>query len=245
MVPKKNTLHLHCTHTYCRTCLLDLFTSSISTPTLFPPRCCKQTIPLETCRVMLPKELVKDFDLKVDELATPNPTYCANADCSKFIRPKDITGDIATCVFCKGKTCAQCKNKGHDGLCPSDPHVQLLMDAAKRSKWQQCTKCSNMVELAQGCFHMTCRCTHQFCYLCGVKWKRCSCPQWDEGYLTHEPPLGLPGPAAAAGHDLHEHHWRRRNGGVCGGCGATYLPWVLRCTGCNMLRCLQCVDNDI
>jgi hypothetical protein len=29
------------------------------------------------------------------------------------------------------------------------------MDMARRSRWQQCTKCNNMVELEQGCFHMT------------------------------------------------------------------------------------------
>jgi len=152
IVSTKTTLRLQCDHTYCRTCLLDLFTSSIANPTLFPPRCCKSPIPLDTCRVMLPKELIKDFNLKVEELATPNPTYCANADCSKFTRSKDIKNDVGHCVFCKSTTCVQCKNQSHTGLCPSDPHVQLLMDAAKRSKWQQCTKCNNMVELAQGCF---------------------------------------------------------------------------------------------
>ncbi|KZM25640.1 zinc ion binding [Ascochyta rabiei] len=158
IVPSKNVLRLQCApelHSYCRTCLLDLFTSAIENPTLFPPRCCRVVIPLDTCRTMLPREMVKKFDLKVDELATPNPTYCANAGCSKFIRPKDITNGIGVCVFCKHKTCAQCKSQEHTGLCPSDPHVQLLMDAAKRSKWQQCTRCNNMVELAHGCFHMT------------------------------------------------------------------------------------------
>lgn len=84
--PTKTTLLLQCDHTYCRSCLLDLFTSSISNPTLFLPRCCRLIIPLDLCRVMLPKEIIKDFDLKVEELATPNPTYCANAECSKFIR---------------------------------------------------------------------------------------------------------------------------------------------------------------
>ena len=154
-VPSKTPLHLQCTHIYCRTCLLDLFASAISNPTLFPPRCCKLPFPLDTCRAMLPKELIKEFDFKIEELATPNPTYCANADCSKFIRPKDIKHEVGSCVFCREKTCVQCKNQSHTGSCPSDPHVQLLMDAAKRSKWQQCTKCNNMVELAQGCFHMT------------------------------------------------------------------------------------------
>jgi E3 ubiquitin-protein ligase RNF144 len=154
VVGRKDTLHLQCKHTYCRACLLDLFTSAISETTLFPPRCCKLPIPLEICRIMLPKELIKEFDLKVEELATPNPTYCANADCSKFIRSGKIINDIASCVFCENKTCAQCKKQSHDGLCPSDPHVQLLMDVAKRSKWQQCTNCKNMVELEVGCFHM-------------------------------------------------------------------------------------------
>jgi E3 ubiquitin-protein ligase RNF144 len=159
IVPSKNTLTLACqpeAHTYCRPCLVDLFTSALTNTTLFPPRCCKIPIPLDTCRALLPRKLVKDFDLKVEELATPNPTYCANAECSKFIRPKDIKAETGTCVFCEEKTCVRCKCAGHDkSLCPSDPHVQLLMDVAKRSKWQQCTKCKNMVELATGCFHMT------------------------------------------------------------------------------------------
>jgi E3 ubiquitin-protein ligase RNF144 len=155
IVAVKNTLRLQCQHTYCRACLVDLFTNTISDTTLFPPRCCRVPIPLSTCRTMLSKEYIKEFDLKVEELATPNPTYCANADCSEFIQTKYIVSDVAKCVFCKDKTCAQCKQRSHKGLCPSDPHVQLLMDVAKRSKWQQCTKCNKMEELTQGCFHMT------------------------------------------------------------------------------------------
>lgn len=158
--PSENTLTLECKpemHAYCRSCLIDLFIITLDNTALFPPRCCKLPIPLETCRVLLPMELIKDFDLKVEELATPNPTYCSNAECSKFIRPKDILDGVGSCVFedCKEKTCVHCKCKAHSGLCPTDPHVQLLMDIAKRGKWQQCTNCKNMVELAHGCFHMT------------------------------------------------------------------------------------------
>lgn len=158
VVPYKDTLTLQCkpeAHTYCRTCLVDLFKSAIVNTALFPPRCCKIPIPIGFCRATLPKELIKDFDLKVEELATPNPTYCSNAECSKFILPNDIKAEIGKCVYCKEQTCVRCKCKKHKGLCPSDPHVQLLMDVAKRSKWQQCTNCKNMVELVEGCFHMT------------------------------------------------------------------------------------------
>lgn len=158
VVATKDTITLDCDpepHTYCRTCLTDLFKSAIYDTTLFPPRCCRAPISLEVSRAVLPKDLIKDFDIKVEELATPNPTYCSNAECAKFIQLKDIKGDVGTCVFCREETCVLCKCKSHGGLCPSDPHVQLLMDAAKRSKWQQCLRCKNMVELVTGCFHMT------------------------------------------------------------------------------------------
>ncbi|KAF2875604.1 hypothetical protein BDV95DRAFT_462350, partial [Massariosphaeria phaeospora] len=182
IVQSKATIQLQCKpvpHVYCRPCLMHLFKSALTVDSLFPPRCC-EPIPLDTCRTLLSKELVKDFDLKVEEFATPNPTHCAHAKCGKFIRARDIRNGTGMCVFCRGKTCAVCKNQAHQGLCPSDPHVQLLMDAASRSKWQQCGNCKNMVELSSGCFHMTCRCRHQFCYLCGVKWKQCLCPTADE-----------------------------------------------------------------
>jgi E3 ubiquitin-protein ligase RNF144 len=157
-VPSTSALTLKCkpeAHTYCHACLIDLFTSALANPLLCPPRCCKIPFPVDICQAILPKELIKDFDLKVEELATPNPTHCSNAKCSKFIRPKDIKRDLGFCVFCKETTCVHCKGSEHEGLCPSDPHTQLLMDMAKSSKWQQCTNCKNMVELGQGCFHMT------------------------------------------------------------------------------------------
>jgi E3 ubiquitin-protein ligase RNF144 len=157
-VPSKNILTLKCepqAHEYCRKCLINIFASAIDDTTLFPPRCCKLPIPLDECHALLPKELVKKFDLKVEELATPNPTYCSNVECSRFIRSQEIKADIGTCVFCAEMTCVRCKCKSHEGLCPSDPHVQLLLDAAKSSRWQKCTKCKNLIELAHGCLHMT------------------------------------------------------------------------------------------
>lgn len=155
--PENDTLTLSCEpepHTYCRSCLTKLFQDSIHEDSIFPPRCCKVPIPIELSKSLLPKEMVKDFDLKVEEVATPNPTYCATFSCNKFILAKYIKNNVGTCPFCNEKTCTMCKNKSHDGLCPNDPHVQLLMDVAKRSKWQQCQRCKNMVELSIGCFHM-------------------------------------------------------------------------------------------
>jgi E3 ubiquitin-protein ligase RNF144 len=154
-VPTNDSLELACDHTYCRTCLTDHFKSALTDTGLFPPRCCKIAIPVDICRAVLPKDMVKEFDLKVEELAHPNPTYCYNAECAEFIQAKNITNDVGNCVFCRNKTCVLCKCEEHAGLCPTDPHVVLLKDLANRSKWQQCSRCKNMVELAVGCFHMT------------------------------------------------------------------------------------------
>lgn len=82
----EESLHLQCEHTYCHACLLTLFTSAMSDTTLFPPQCCKLPITIDACRTVLSEELIKEFELKVEELATPHPTYCANVNCSKFIR---------------------------------------------------------------------------------------------------------------------------------------------------------------
>lgn len=36
--------------------------------------------------------------------------------------------------------------------------------------YRQCSNCKFVVERTEGCNHMTCRCKHQFCYICGGDW---------------------------------------------------------------------------
>jgi E3 ubiquitin-protein ligase RNF144 len=249
---KKHTVTLACGHEYCRICHVSLFRNAIADPTLFPPQCCGVPLPLDMSLPLLPGDLVKKFDLKAEELATPNPTHCSNADCAEFIRSQEIEGDVGTCPFCGEETCVQCKSKSHEGFCQSDPEVQRLMDAAKRSRWQLCTKCRNMVALSSGCFHMTyvsehriddgsvtyngrCRCKHEFCYLCGAQWKRCACPKSDDNYRYR--------PTPRAG-DYHVCDFRRVNGQVCDGCGAAHLRFVMRCDGCQTANCWPCIRQQ-
>jgi E3 ubiquitin-protein ligase RNF144 len=249
---KKHTVTLACGHEYCRICHVSLFRNAIADPTLFPPQCCGVPLPLDTSLPLLPGDLVKKFDLKAEELAMPNPTHCSNADCAEFIRSQEIEGDVGTCPFCGEETCVRCKSKSHEGFCQSDPEVQRLIDAAKRSRWQQCTKCRNMVELSSGCFHMTyvsehridnalvtyngrCRCKHEFCYLCGAQWKRCACPKSDDNYRYR--------PTPRAG-DYHVCDFRRVNGQVCDGCGAAHLRFVMRCDGCQTANCWPCIRQQ-
>lgn len=93
-----------------------------------------------------------------------------------------------------------------------------------------------------------CRCKHQFCYLCGRKWKRCSCPQWDEDYLTRPLPAAAPPAPARAPPRASEpapedcrYNWATRRPGYCQDCGADWYPWVLRCSDCAFTSCRRCI----
>ncbi|KAI9899833.1 hypothetical protein N3K66_004095 [Trichothecium roseum] len=64
-----------------------------------------------------------------------------------------------------------------------DEQLKQVLQVARDHGWQRCQNCWGMVELNTGCFHMTCLCGYQFCYLCGGKWKTCTCENWQERRL--------------------------------------------------------------
>jgi hypothetical protein len=43
-------------------------------------------------------ELTEQYEEKEAELATPNPLYCSNHFCSQFVKPYNMTADVATIV---------------------------------------------------------------------------------------------------------------------------------------------------
>lgn len=145
-----------CPHEYCRTCLESLFKASLTDETLFPPRCCGQPIPLEVCRIFLPSTVIGQFLAKRVEFETPNRTYCHRPACSAFVPPPFITGEIATCVQCEAQTCTMCKKVAHHGGdCPDDEALQDLLRLATEAGWQRCYRCNRVVELRQGCHHIS------------------------------------------------------------------------------------------
>ncbi|KAK1974310.1 IBR finger domain-containing protein [Colletotrichum cereale] len=177
-----------CSHEYCRDCLLKLFETSLKDESLFPPRCCGQPIHVNDYRRFLPSTLVREFQAKAVELSTPNRTYCHKPTCSTFI-PKEFTkDDIAVCQRCKYRTCAMCKGAEHkDQDCAQDSLTQDVLQIAAANGWQRCFSCRSIVELEHGCNHISCRCGAQFCYLCGHRWKNCTCAMWNEERLYARP----------------------------------------------------------
>lgn len=82
--------------------------------------------------------------------------------------------------------CTLCKREDHPDYipCQTDLESAIVLALGQTEGWQRCPGCHRLVELLHGCYHMTCLCRTQFCYLCAVLWKGCTCPQWDEARLT-------------------------------------------------------------
>ncbi|KAI9781783.1 MAG: hypothetical protein M1835_004191, partial [Candelina submexicana] len=86
-----------CHDLYCRECIGDLFETATTDESLFPPRCCRQNIPLDLVKGFLSKALIERIERVTVEYGTPNRTYCVWPTCSAFIPPDRINGDIAVC----------------------------------------------------------------------------------------------------------------------------------------------------
>jgi hypothetical protein len=144
-----------CSHEYCRECLQDLFRSSMTDESLFPPRCCRKQIALSFVRIFLTSDIVQQYEQKKIEFSTSDRTYCSSPNCLTFLRPENICDDRATCTDCGMLTCTICKSTAHEGDCPADTGLQQLLETARENGWQRCYNCCRLVELDVGCNHMT------------------------------------------------------------------------------------------
>ncbi|KIK92814.1 hypothetical protein PAXRUDRAFT_551844 [Paxillus rubicundulus Ve08.2h10] len=159
--------------------------------TLYPPRCCRQNIPVARVRPHLSQTLVTEFQQKRAESGTLKRVYCSSPTCSRFLGPhsKGLFGrKVYTCPAsdCTRKTCGSCRGEYRgvvSHVCRPDADIAQVLTLGRTAGWSRCPGCSQMIELNTGCFHVTCRCRTEFCYLCRARWKTCRCPQWGERRL--------------------------------------------------------------
>ena len=143
-----------CGDHYCKTCIGNLYDLATKDESLFPPRCCRQPIPVGIATPMLTSTQVQTFLEKSIEFNTPNRIYCHDTTCGAFVGPDNISGEKAMCT-CGALTCTVCKAAAHEGDCPEDPAYTFLMAFAAAELYQTCQQCKRLVELSIGCNHMT------------------------------------------------------------------------------------------
>nr|GEY24485.1 ribonuclease H domain-containing protein [Tanacetum cinerariifolium] len=116
------------------------------------------------------------MNLRIKEASIPSTekVYCPLPNCSALMSKTEVKKHTATssykrsgmrkCVKCQRCFCINCKVAWHEDITCNGymKHYQSGNEAkfeclASWQRWRQCIKCKHMVELAEGCYHVTCR----------------------------------------------------------------------------------------
>ncbi|KAL3530611.1 hypothetical protein ACH5RR_009933 [Cinchona calisaya] len=203
-----------CLHRCCPSCVKKHVEVSLRQGAL--PKCphegCDLEIIIDRCTKVLNSELIEIMNQRVKEAQIPvaKRIYCPYPRCSNLMSKREVLNHSKSksmnveqsgyrmCLKCQGCFCVNCKVPWHSQMTCSDYKMlhpysstedEMLNSLAKRNSWRQCAKCSHMIELDVGCYHIICRCGHQFCYTCGSEWKKnkasCTCPLWDDHRIIY------------------------------------------------------------
>ncbi|XP_043701737.1 uncharacterized protein LOC122652130 [Telopea speciosissima] len=203
-----------CLHRYCFSCMKQHVEVKLLHGMVpgCPHERCKSNLNVDSCRRFLTPKLVETMSQRIKESSIPvtEKIYCPYPKCSALMSKSEVleyatnvTGANQTgarkCIKCHGLFCIDCKVPWHSNMTcfnykrlnpyprAEDAKLKFL---ATQKLWRQCVKCNHLIELAEGCFHMTCRCGYEFCYTCGAEWKNkkptCSCPLWHERNIMYD-----------------------------------------------------------
>ena len=120
------------------------------------------TLVLSQLSALFDDKFKVQWNKKFQEYTTANRLYCPSKGCGQWIKPSKIKMDptygrkYARCSSCNTKVCVLCNSKFHTKReCPKDEETNRLVEMAKEKGWQRCYSCKAVVELKEGCNHMT------------------------------------------------------------------------------------------
>lgn len=161
-LPSRKTAKLMCGHRMCHSCLKRKFRLSTKDPQQMPPKCCTDDhISLKHVDRLFDNRFKRLWNQKFAEYSTHNRIYCPRPACAEWIKPHRIEKlkdgrKKARCGNCKTEVCCVCQGKWHKSQdCPNDEATQAILRQAKERGWQRCFNCNFLVELEEGCNHMT------------------------------------------------------------------------------------------
>nr|GFA84171.1 ribonuclease H domain-containing protein [Tanacetum cinerariifolium] len=140
-----------------------------------PHENCKSKLQTESCSKSLDPKLYDLMNLRIKEASIPSTekVYCPFPNCSALMSKTEVKKHTATssckrsgmrkCVKCQRCFCINCKVAWHEDITCNGymKHYQSGNEAkfecfASWQRWRQCIKCKHMVELTEGCYHVTC-----------------------------------------------------------------------------------------
>ncbi|XVF47116.1 hypothetical protein PTKIN_Ptkin03bG0083200 [Pterospermum kingtungense] len=203
-----------CMHRYCFSCMKQHVEVKLLQGMV--PKCphegCKSELIVDSCKKFLTLKMIETLKSRIKEASIPvtEKVYCPYPRCSALMSRREVSeyakdlvaaerSGVRKCVKCHGLFCINCRVPWHSNMTCQDyksknpnPTAEdlKLKSLATRNLWRQCVKCNHIIELSEGCYHMTCRCGYEFCYNCGAEWKNkkatCSCPLWEEDLIWHD-----------------------------------------------------------
>ncbi|KEQ71256.1 hypothetical protein M436DRAFT_65408 [Aureobasidium namibiae CBS 147.97] len=253
----ENVFTPECDHAYCFPCLNQLSKQFIRQESTFPVSCCNHEVSYGQVQKESELHVRIQFAAAQEEYSRHHPyrkignpliSISRDRSLTKNFSHTSMTGIISSIVATSvgaGDTSTDAAVAQHSplptGKCTmGDAGLESL---ARTQGWQTCNRCKSVVQLSMGCNHVTCRCGHQFCYVCGAPWKTCGCQQWSERNLqqilaiqNREEPLPAGG-ICCVRHDW----WIERGRAPCGECGRRRR--ALRCRNCPSVTCRECRDR--
>lgn len=121
--------------------------------------------------------------------------HCQTPNCGfRYIPFDEHMPDSIVCRSCGHRYCSHCqidhdvaRNSCEQARIERERETNPDLAAQADLEWiaqntKQCIQCGNAVERNAGCNHMTCKCSYEFCYVCGKPWgdlRTC-------GYFNHQ-----------------------------------------------------------
>lgn len=193
-----------CAHAFHGECLREYLQMQIN-ESKFPLCClmpeCKEQITVSDLRLILPPETFYKFEQRSLAQAIdfmPDLSWCPTPDCN-FAYVKDPRSSAFYCPNCLKRYCTACSQQAHPGLTCDENKVNnehtenddKFLEHVQNSQYKQCPKCKFWVSRVEGCHHMTCRCRHEFCYVCGGDYPCRNCRHQHFGIIPMSPRFGL------------------------------------------------------
>ncbi|KAG5230470.1 zinc finger family protein [Salix suchowensis] len=175
---------MKCSHKFCSHCMktyVDGKIQSSQVPIICPQLGCKYCISINECRTFLPlisyesleNALAEADILHSDRIYCPYPIVLESSS-------SQSDNTCIDCPVCRRFFCVECGVPWHSSMsCEEYQNLPLeerdagditLHLLAQNKRWRRCQQCHRMIELSQGCSHMTCWCRHEFCYSCGAEY---------------------------------------------------------------------------
>ncbi|KAI4338739.1 hypothetical protein MLD38_023759 [Melastoma candidum] len=207
--PLPMMITMKCSHKFCSHCMrtyVDGKVQSNQVPIRCPQPRCKYYVSLAESRHFLPHTSYESLEKALAEAdVQSHKIYCPYSNCSALLYPHECLSSRAStssqsesncveCPACQRFICVECGVPWHASFtCEEYQNLPLeerdaaditLHRLAANNRWKRCQQCRRMIELTQGCRHMTCLCGHEFCYSCGAEYRdgqqTCHCAFWDE-----------------------------------------------------------------